>query len=1056
MQKMKKTKRLLSFLLAVVLVLTMLPMTAIPVKAAVDTEEFILEVTVEDNDTFTIPTSGVLNNNLGHAYDWNIDWGTGDATEHVSGTGMSAGIAHSYSTGGTYTITITPANSKDAWLAAFGVSANGTGASKSDNLKKITKVDSQLTPLMTRTATQINNGTAPSSYEWYNTFSNCINLTMGSNFKFSDSWNNITTVGHNFAGSMFEGCSGAKFTMGSAFNLPTGITTVGGLFVNKMFSKCTGDSFTMNSTFSFPAGITTVGANFATSMFEGCSGADFTMNSAFNLPTGITTVGDYFAYCMFSGCSGANFTMGNAFNLPTSITTVGESFAYNMFKGCSGANFTMNSTIKFPTGITTAGDYFAYSMFNGCSGADFTMGSVFNLPTSIKTVGINFAYSMFKGCSGANFTMGSAFTLPTSITTVGNNFAYSMFDSCSGSSFTIGNSFNFPTGIVTVGNHFAYTMFKDCSGANFKMNSTLNLPTSITTVGNSFAGSMFNGCSGTNFTMGSAFNLPTGITTVGTNFADSMFYRCTGAAFQVNDVFKFPKLAQAEIDKGSVYSNTFSYLGKATTQKRTATSIINGNSTPTAGKKTFDSSGCFSDLATVHKNWGGSADDSGITFSGKNLKSGTVGIAYSDNVTSATGGTSPYTYAITSGTLPAGLSLSSAGVFSGTPTESTDGEVSVTITATDSTTGTAKTATATYKITINKGSTTNAQTPTIATQPKSLSATVGETKALNVAATVSDSGTLSYQWYVNTSAKNTGGIAISDAISGATNANYTLPTTKAGTYYYYVEVKNTNNSVNGTKTATVTSNVATVTVTAKPETKTFTVTYKANGGGTVSGMPADTTKYTSGKTVTVKGTPVSTSKFFAEWNSKADGSGKSYTAKNTFKITGNTTLYAQWKSTYTDSSKLKYKVTGKKEVACIGTTDKKATSITIGNSFAYQGITYKVTSIAKSAFKASTKVKKVTIGNNIKTIGESAFLKCSSLETVTIGTGLTEIKTHAFCYDKKIKTFTIKSKALKKIGTPHTFNQMKATIKVPSSKLKAYKSLFTKQSGCSGITFKKF
>lgn len=44
-----------------------------------------------------------------------------------------------------------------------------------------------------------------------------------------------------------------------------------------------------------------------------------------------------------------------------------------------------------------------------------------------------------------------------------------------------------------------------------------------------------------------------------------------------------------------------------------------------------------------------------------------TGVAYSETIT-AVGGTGPYTFAVVSGALPAGLSLSTAGVISGTPT----------------------------------------------------------------------------------------------------------------------------------------------------------------------------------------------------------------------------------------------------------------------------------------------------------------------------------------------------------------------------------------------------
>lgn len=49
----------------------------------------------------------------------------------------------------------------------------------------------------------------------------------------------------------------------------------------------------------------------------------------------------------------------------------------------------------------------------------------------------------------------------------------------------------------------------------------------------------------------------------------------------------------------------------------------------------------------------------------------------------ATGGTAPYSWALTAGSLPAGLTLSGSGLLSGTPTVS--GDFPVTITVTDST-----------------------------------------------------------------------------------------------------------------------------------------------------------------------------------------------------------------------------------------------------------------------------------------------------------------------------------------------------------------------------------
>jgi hypothetical protein len=54
------------------------------------------------------------------------------------------------------------------------------------------------------------------------------------------------------------------------------------------------------------------------------------------------------------------------------------------------------------------------------------------------------------------------------------------------------------------------------------------------------------------------------------------------------------------------------------------------------------------------------------------LPNGQVGTAYSTSL-AASGGTQPYTWSLTSGALPAGLSLSAGGVISGTPTAAVSG-----------------------------------------------------------------------------------------------------------------------------------------------------------------------------------------------------------------------------------------------------------------------------------------------------------------------------------------------------------------------------------------------
>jgi len=70
-----------------------------------------------------------------------------------------------------------------------------------------------------------------------------------------------------------------------------------------------------------------------------------------------------------------------------------------------------------------------------------------------------------------------------------------------------------------------------------------------------------------------------------------------------------------------------------------------------------------------------------FTFTPATLPAAKVGVAYPATTIAASGGIAPYAYTVTAGTLPAGLTLSAAGVLTGTPTAAST--TPVTITATD-------------------------------------------------------------------------------------------------------------------------------------------------------------------------------------------------------------------------------------------------------------------------------------------------------------------------------------------------------------------------------------
>ncbi|MGP1530765.1 MAG: hypothetical protein ACTTI5_01060 [Treponema sp.] len=99
---------------------------------------------------------------------------------------------------------------------------------------------------------------------------------------------------------------------------------------------------------------------------------------------------------------------------------------------------------------------------------------------------------------------------------------------------------------------------------------------------------------------------------------------------------------------------------------------------------------------------------------------------------------------------------------------------------------------------------TNAKVPSISAHPASKTYNKGNAPdALTVTASSTDSGTLTYQWYVN-----------GNVISGGTNYNYTPKTDEAGEFTYYVKVTNTitDNGDGGLKSASATSENAVITV----------------------------------------------------------------------------------------------------------------------------------------------------------------------------------------------------------------------------------------------------
>lgn len=110
----------------------------------------------------------------------------------------------------------------------------------------------------------------------------------------------------------------------------------------------------------------------------------------------------------------------------------------------------------------------------------------------------------------------------------------------------------------------------------------------------------------------------------------------------------------------------------------------------------------------------------------------------------------------------------------------------------------------------------------------------------------------------------------------------------------------------------------------------------------------------------------------------------------------------------------------KKTAAVTGPKNRKATSVSIAATVKIGGVTYKVTQINAKAFKGCKKLRKVTIGKNIRKIGKEAFAQCGRLSAVNM---------------KKVNGLTaVKNKAFSKINA-------KAKITVPAKKLKKYTNM---------------
>lgn len=269
-----------------------------------------------------------------------------------------------------------------------------------------------------------------------------------------------------------------------------------------------------------------------------------------------------------------------------------------------------------------------------------------------------------------------------------------------------------------------------------------------------------------------------------------------------------------------------------------------------------------------------------IVLPATSLAGGTVGSAYSASITAASGGTAPYSYAVTAGALPGGLTLNTAtGAITGTP--SSAGTFNFSITATDSSTGTGPyTATQSYAITV-------IDIPPVANA-------VSFTVAYNAAATPV---TLNITGGAPTSVAVASAPSHGTAIASGTSITYQPTTGYAGPdSFTYTATNSGGTSAPATVTVTVSDPVITITASggfAATVGAAYSQTFTWNGGAQpwsgfqVTNLPAGlSVTGSTANSVTVSGTPTQAGSFTLNVSATDSSTGNGpYTVGQAFVLT---------------------------------------------------------------------------------------------------------------------------------------------------------------------------
>lgn len=278
------------------------------------------------------------------------------------------------------------------------------------------------------------------------------------------------------------------------------------------------------------------------------------------------------------------------------------------------------------------------------------------------------------------------------------------------------------SGIPSATGNFNFTVtatdVNNCSGSRNYAITISAQPTFTLTVNNAGGGIVTSNPAGINCgaTCSTTYNTGTLVTLTATPDAGAIFAgwvgACTGTGScmvtmdsdkTVTARFVYPlTVTKSRTGNGTIASNPVGInCGATCTANYDPGTMVTLSATPDPGS-TFTgwSGGCSgtgSCIVTMNAARSVTANFVQITISPSTLPGGSVGVPYNQTIT-ASGGSAPYTFAITAGSLPSGLALTTMGALAGTPTAS--GSYTFTVTATDAA---SITGSRSYTLTVDNG-----------------------------------------------------------------------------------------------------------------------------------------------------------------------------------------------------------------------------------------------------------------------------------------------------------------------------------------------------------------